>query len=200
MGLQIHWERWKTWKEHPEYKVSSDGRIKKNGKLVKQKISTGGYMLLDLENGNSQFLERYVIVHRLVCHVFKGLDLTANEPTVDHLNHNKRDNSLRNLEIVSGKENCKRAKHDLIEIGSMPNLHDAGETNELFNKKLQGIYVITNTGNSPVNDLEVLISLGVIGRQIKYSTESINNLCGNLIAAATKNLTYKKLQFSVKGD
>ena len=34
--------------------------------------------------------------------------------TVDHLNHNKRDNSLSNLEWVSKDENQKRANNDLI--------------------------------------------------------------------------------------
>lgn len=110
--LRIHWERWKRWDEHPEYKVSSDGRVKKNGKLVHLKIDGGGYMRLDLEQGEG--IKRFILVHRLVCHVFRGLEIFASEPTVDHLNHNKRDNSLKNLEIVSAAENLRRAQEDSI--------------------------------------------------------------------------------------
>jgi hypothetical protein len=36
----------------------------------------------------------------------------AENLTVDHLNHNKRDNSLYNLEWVTQKENLRRAKED----------------------------------------------------------------------------------------
>ena len=38
----------------------------------------------------------------------------AEDLTVDHLNHNKRDNSLSNLEWVSKVENQERAKTDLL--------------------------------------------------------------------------------------
>lgn len=114
--ITIHWERWKHWKEHPEYKVSSDGRIKKNGKLVHQKINKDGYMYLDREQGKPEYGDRYIPVHRLVCHVFRDLVMEDKEPTVDHLNHNKRDNSLKNLELVSAKENYKRARQDLINV------------------------------------------------------------------------------------
>lgn len=112
--LKIHWERWKTWKEHPEYKVSSDGRVKLKGKEVHLKINDGGYMLLDLGPEYGNYADRYYPMHRLVCHVFRGLDMKDSNLTVDHLNHNKRDNSLRNLELVSAKENQKRAKEDFV--------------------------------------------------------------------------------------
>ena len=36
----------------------------------------------------------------------------AEELTVDHLNHNKRDNSLNNLEWVTRQENLRRARKD----------------------------------------------------------------------------------------
>lgn len=38
----------------------------------------------------------------------------AEELTVDHLNHNKRDNSLDNLEWVTKAENIRRSKQDFI--------------------------------------------------------------------------------------
>ena len=38
----------------------------------------------------------------------------AEDLTVDHLNHNKRDNSLDNLEWVTKEENWDRANADLI--------------------------------------------------------------------------------------
>ena len=38
----------------------------------------------------------------------------AEELTVDHLNHNKRDNSLDNLEWVTKEENWERAVNDFV--------------------------------------------------------------------------------------
>jgi hypothetical protein len=42
---------------------------------------------------------------------WKPID-NADEMTVDHLDHNKRNNMLRNLEWVTREENLKRAKED----------------------------------------------------------------------------------------
>lgn len=118
--LRIHWERWKHWKEHPEYKVSSDGRIKLKGKLVTPKMSSGGYLCIRLEKELLSKNESTAIhVHTLVAHVFLNFTIGSGL-SIDHLNHNKRDNSIQNLEVVTKAENLRRAKQDLINISETP--------------------------------------------------------------------------------
>ena len=44
----------------------------------------------------------------------------AEDMTVDHLNHNKRDNRLKNLEWVDNTENQRRATEDIVNISENP--------------------------------------------------------------------------------
>ena len=53
--------------------------------------------------------------HRLVMLTFKPIP-NAEDLTIDHLNHNKRDNSLNNLEWVTLKENQARAMNDFVKV------------------------------------------------------------------------------------
>lgn len=99
-----------TWKYNKTYGVyvSSLGNLKdKNGEVVKPKIMNG-YMYYVKNNKNA------IPMHRLVLGTFKPIDEWGFY-TVDHLNHNTRDNSLHNLEWVSGEENSRRAKEDEVD-------------------------------------------------------------------------------------
>lgn len=99
ISIHIEIERWKYNKKYQLY-VSSRGRIKDcNKKLILPKINSSGY----LEYNNLR-------IHRLVMETFKPIDELM---TVDHIDHNKRNNSLNNLEWVSREENQKRADRDI---------------------------------------------------------------------------------------
>jgi hypothetical protein len=54
-----------------------------------------------------------MLAHRVVMLTWRPT-ANAENLTVDHLDHNKRNNSLDNLEWVSEEENLRRAKADLI--------------------------------------------------------------------------------------
>lgn len=106
MNLKV--ERWKWNKEYRVY-VSTLGNFKDEYKRnIPIKIrSKSGYCAVMTACG-------YKVVHRLVLLTFKPIP-NAEELTVDHLNHNKRDNSLENLEWVTGIENKNRAYRDLLQ-------------------------------------------------------------------------------------
>lgn len=99
--------RWERWKWNSEYRVyvSSLGNFKNEYKQnLPVKINQGGYVTIKTCAG-------LVLAHRLVMLTFKPIP-NREAMTVDHLNHNKRDNSLANLEWVTRAENQRRAKVD----------------------------------------------------------------------------------------
>ena len=98
-------ERWKYNKEYGVY-VSTQGRVRSKTKVnIQPKVNQYGYLSIKTSNGR-------VMLHRLVMYTWRPTD-GMNDLTVDHLNHNKRDNSLENLEWVTAKENQSRASRDL---------------------------------------------------------------------------------------
>lgn len=100
-------EKWK-WNEEYRIYVSSLGHFKDEHKRnIPVKISSKtGYCNVMTACG-------FKVAHRLVLLTFRPIP-NAEDLTVDHLNHNKRDNSLSNLEWVTKVENQERAKTDLL--------------------------------------------------------------------------------------
>lgn len=102
-------EEWKPLKENSNYSASTLGRIKNN---------RTGHMLHLSCPPSRKYTVAYIYikekhksctrpVHILVMHAFKGYPLKGQE--IDHINGNKHDNRLCNLEYVSQDENIKRA-------------------------------------------------------------------------------------------
>ena len=105
--LKLKVEKWKWNKEYRIY-VSNFGNFKDEYKNnIPVKISSvGGYVVIKTNYG-------YTFAHRLVMLTWKPIP-NAENLTVDHLDHNKRRNTLDNLEWVTRKENILRAKRDFI--------------------------------------------------------------------------------------
>ena len=105
--ISLRIERWKFNKEYGIY-VSTLGNFKDRYKRrLPIKIDKGGYCRVKTEVPKAP----WKLAHRLVMLTWKPIP-DAENLTVDHLNHNKRDNSLYNLEWVTQKENLRRAKED----------------------------------------------------------------------------------------
>ena len=105
--ISLKIERWKFNKDYGIY-VSTLGNFKDRYKRrLPIKIDQGGYCRVKTEVPKAP----WKLAHRLVMLTWKPIP-DAENLTVDHLNHNKRDNSLYNLEWVTQKENLRRAKED----------------------------------------------------------------------------------------
>lgn len=96
----------KQLKYYPNYFISEDGQIWSNitNKYmtpVKHKL---GYMYVSLYVNKKQFKKT---VHRLVAETF--LENLEGKKDIDHLDGNKENNSVSNLEWVDHKENIRRA-------------------------------------------------------------------------------------------
>ncbi len=117
--INIHFivERWK-WNEKYNVWVSTEGRVKdkfkKDCKLFTS--SRNRYLSVKTEEG-------VISIHRLVMKTWKPLNDYENM-TVDHLNHNCKDNRLINLKWVSEEENLRRAQEDLLDSQDEENKND----------------------------------------------------------------------------
>lgn len=111
-NLIINFEKYKWNKDYGVY-VSNLGHFKDRYKrLIPVKVNSGGYLTIKTEKG-------YKSAHRLVMYTWKPIP-NAENITVDHLNHNKRDNRLKNLEWVDNTENQRRATEDIVNISENP--------------------------------------------------------------------------------
>lgn len=107
--IKIRIERWKFNKNYGVW-VSTHGRFRNRDKAdLPYRINDGGYVMVKVECTSC----RYELAHRLVMMTWRPTT-EAKRLTVDHKNHNKRDNSLENLEWVTYQENQRRAKADQL--------------------------------------------------------------------------------------
>lgn len=107
--IKLNIERWKY---NPTFElyVSNMGHIKNKSKAdIAPKIMQNGYVVVYVHGS----LNRYMLLHRVVMLTWCPTP-EAEELTVDHLDHNKRNNALSNLEWVTLEENQRRAAHDYL--------------------------------------------------------------------------------------
>lgn len=99
-------ERWLNINEFPNYDVSSDGRVRNNrtGRILKPGITVYGYEIVVLSN---EYGRKTKSVHRLVADAF--YDGNHDDYVVDHVDGNKRNNFIGNLEFCTSGENNLRA-------------------------------------------------------------------------------------------
>lgn len=105
-------EIWKPVKNYENlYEVSNTGKIKslsynhqKTPKIMKPTINSAGYYKVELyKNGKSNIFS----IHRLVAESF--IENPNNYPCVNHIDCNKKNNNVSNLEWVTHKQNSYHA-------------------------------------------------------------------------------------------
>jgi hypothetical protein len=101
------------WKDIPdydgEYQISSLGRVKslKFGKeiILKQSSDLRGYMLVGLSKNGKLTSSK---IHQLVAVAFLGHKKCGHHIVVDHIDNDKKNNLLSNIQLISHRENASK--------------------------------------------------------------------------------------------
>lgn len=153
-------EIWKEVSDNSNYLVSNTGRVRRVGSDKDHSVRNNkGYLVTDLYKNGSRSTVR---VHRLVAEHF--IPNPYNKPEVNHIDGNKKNNDMSNLEWVTKEENCRHAWDNNLArpsygmLGkSNPNSGRKGipfrivETGEVFNT-LQECEEKINGNNRHIND------------------------------------------------
>ena len=105
-------------------------RIQK-GRLIKQQKTNKGYLRVSLSKNGKKFTTG---VHRLVLISFKGFD--ENKQHVNHIDGNKENNHLFNLEWVTNQENQIHAIENNL---TNPNLAEKHHNSKLTNEQIKEV-------------------------------------------------------------
>ena len=100
-------EIWKTVDDFPNYEVSNIGNVrnKKTGRILKSAVGSHGYPVVNLfKDGDKKQYNK--CVHRLIAEGFLG---KQDGLDVNHIDGNKKNNNLLNLEFCTRQKNVEHA-------------------------------------------------------------------------------------------
>jgi hypothetical protein len=118
--------KWKTIKNYPNYEASYDGKIRNKTTLA---IIEGGY--------NRRYLRtlKGETIHRVIAETW--IPNPNNYPQVNHMNGNKHDNRVDNLEWCTALHNVRHSYQ--IGINKGPKAGEDSNLSKLSNEELQYI-------------------------------------------------------------
>ena len=162
-----------------DYTIDIDGNVfsKRKHKYLKQVINKYGYCKVKLQKNKHQ---KILSVHRLVAENF--LQNKNNYPQVNHIDGNKKNNNLNNLEWCSAKHNMNEA----VRIGLFDNVKKLSRERAIKNN-LQQYHILANEKRKkPVNQflkngefVKKWLSMSEASRELGIPVVSISYCCLN---------------------
>lgn len=139
LNIDLDKEEWKQYLD-TEFYVSNMGRVKniRTGNYLKGNVRENGYLRVGLRhNGKLQSFN----VHNLVWLVWRG----KQEHIIDHINGDKLDNRLCNLQDITQSENELKADHGQRPIYNT--IEKGGEIIKIFqSQRRAAVYYNINSG------------------------------------------------------
>lgn len=162
-----------------DFAISNYGRLMNitSGELISQRCDAKGYKIVTLYIGHTKQYR----VHKLVAMHF--IPNPENKPFVNHINGNKQDNCVLNLEWCTAKENMRHAVdtglHPTLTLEKYPH---ATHTNEEIRKacefmmdnpefKLKDISLIFNISYATLQNLKLHRSWKEISSQYNFKVK-----------------------------
>lgn len=106
--VSLEGEQWKAIDKYGKYYVSNKGRVKsyqgRTAKLLSPYPNQYGYLRVDIKTNRKR---QCMLVHRLVCNAFIFNDNPRIKTTIDHIDGNKKNNSVDNLRYLSPADNVR---------------------------------------------------------------------------------------------
>lgn len=135
--LHFSIERWRKNEEYGVW-VSTHGRIRliKNKDFLNPRINQNGYCVVFTDKGRE-------FVHRLVAYTWLGGKRNA-KYNIDHINSNKRDNSVRNLRWIEVELNQDYARYTLC-TDTVKCIEQAEQEHQLVTRFQKGDIVLVAT-------------------------------------------------------
>ena len=109
-------EVWRDVEDYPNYQVSNLGKVRnvKTHRILSAGYTKNGYQFVALSKSDGK--PKYYLIHRLVAYAFIPIPQTylnkgysKETLQVDHIDENKQNNSVANLQWLTIKENCQKS-------------------------------------------------------------------------------------------
>lgn len=207
--FRLNIERWK-YNPYFELWVSNMGHVRNRDKKdIAPKVIRQGYMVVKVYGS----LNRYMLLHRVVMLTWKPTP-EAEKLTVDHLDHNKRNNAVSNLEWVTETENKSRAQRDFLDVSRMVSVEEIilakdkkkKEVTQKTKKVITGIVVSDKTRN--INKVSFPIDLndfnefmkGFYGKVPDLRKKEVDKIISNIITGVNSTGKRRYCNFTFEAE
>ena len=148
----------KNWKAFNSFlEVSDEGEVRSHGRIIKGEICRNGYRRIHVQHDDN---DMKILVHRMVAEAF--IPNPNNLPLVNHIDGNKLNNSVNNLEWCDYSYNLKHAykTHLRSADGESNNMHKLTATEV---QEIRRSYVKRSCG---MNSVDLAKKFGVSPKTI----------------------------------
>ena len=146
-----------------KYEVSNLGKVRniKSGRVLKPFLTKNGY-LMHLLYENNKHKQKHLYLHRIIATAF--IDNPGEKTQVNHIDENKTNNDLSNLEWCTVKEN---------------NIH--GTRTKRVAEKLSQKVIQLDLNDNVLNEFESMVQAG---QETGVSRSNISSCCNGKLKSA----------------